>query len=63
MIEGLYVQRTKPVRLHQLGKKIWGNLNNKNSFVITKAGALTETRLKELGWIRVGGKVLVMWND
>lgn len=63
MIEGLYIHRTKPVRLHQLGKNIWGNLNNKNRVVLTKAGAHTEARLKELDWLKVGGKVMVMWND
>ena len=62
MIEGLYLRRGKPTRLHQLGKKIWGNLVSNRPY-LTDAVAKTEDSLNELNWVKVGGKVVVMWND
>lgn len=60
MIEGLYVQKSGTTRLHHLDDKIWGNLTGDKS-TYTKSSTTSETTLKGLGWIKIGGKVMVKW--
>jgi hypothetical protein len=63
MIEGLYILPRKKARLHQRGKWTWGNLNKRIKFTFSSAGTLSEARLKQLNWIKIGSKQMVMWDD
>lgn len=68
MIEGLYINPLRvsrltgePPRLLQKGTKIWGNLISNDYF--HNVASSSEDAIKRYGWIKVGEKIMVMWDD
>ncbi len=59
MIEALYVN-TSGVSLIKLGLLA---INSRNAKCIPTYSSSDEKTLKEMAWIKVGGKAMVVWDD
>ena len=60
MIEALFVN-TMNISLIKLGDRAINSRNTRCS--PTPSPSVVESDLKRLGWIKVGGKAMVVWED